>query len=130
MRVNVIKYLFCKHRAVGGGCNQLSVSCKVSRNGLFNGFERGKPFSNFFVGKPDVKSAGVNVYVDYGTVLNYAYNAARRRFGANVPYRAPRVAPENLPSVINATLSPSPAPTMAEVGVSISRIPGPPKGPS
>jgi hypothetical protein len=37
--------------------------------------------------------------------------------------------PENLPSVIKATLFPNPAPIMAEVGLSISGIPGPPLGP-
>jgi hypothetical protein len=36
--------------------------------------------------------------------------------------------PENLPSVIKA-LFPNPAPIMAEVGLSISGIPGPPLGP-
>ena len=43
---------------------------------------------------------------------------------------APRVAPENRPSVMRATLSPRPMPQMALVGLSISRIPGPPLGPS
>jgi hypothetical protein len=40
------------------------------------------------------------------------------------------VPPENLPSVINATLPPNPAPIKAEVGFNISGIPGPPFGPS
>ena len=39
-------------------------------------------------------------------------------------------APEKRPSVIRATEEPSPIPAMAEVGFSISRIPGPPFGPS
>ena len=43
---------------------------------------------------------------------------------------APRVAPEKRPSVMRATLSPRPIPQMAEVGLSISRMPGPPLGPS
>ena len=42
----------------------------------------------------------------------------------------PREAPENLPSVISATDSPSPLPTMRLVGESISGIPGAPFGPS
>ena len=50
--------------------------------------------------------------------------------GQTCPIAAPRVAPENLPSVMSATSAPSPAPTMAEVGESISRMPGPPFGPS
>ena len=43
---------------------------------------------------------------------------------------APRVAPEKRPSVMSATLEPRPMPVSAEVGVSISRMPGPPFGPS
>ena len=42
----------------------------------------------------------------------------------------PRVAPEKRPSVSSATESPSPSPTIAPVTASISRIPGPPAGPS
>ena len=41
-----------------------------------------------------------------------------------------RVAPEKRPSVSSATSSPSPAPTRAAVTASISRMPGPPRGPS
>ena len=50
--------------------------------------------------------------------------------GETWPMQAPRVAPEKRPSVIRATLLPRPMPMMAEVGFSISRIPGPPLGPS
>ena len=50
--------------------------------------------------------------------------------GATCPTIRPRVAPEKRPSVISATESPSPAPMMAAVTASISRIPGPPFGPS
>ena len=50
--------------------------------------------------------------------------------GQTWPMEAPRVAPEKRPSVMRATDSPSPMPQMAEVGLSISRIPGPPLGPS
>ncbi len=42
----------------------------------------------------------------------------------------PCVAPEKRPSVISATDSPRPSPTIAAVTDSISRIPGPPAGPS
>jgi len=38
--------------------------------------------------------------------------------------------PEKRPSVIKPTESPNPAPTSAAVGANISRIPGPPLGPS
>mmetsp|Transcript_23696 Transcript_23696/g.58577 ORF Transcript_23696/g.58577 Transcript_23696/m.58577 type:complete len:336 (-) Transcript_23696:810-1817(-) len=50
--------------------------------------------------------------------------------GTMCPMQKPCVAPENLPSVIRATLCPSPAPIIALVGLSISGIPGPPLGPS
>ena len=50
--------------------------------------------------------------------------------GETCPMDAPLDAPEKRPSVIRATLEPSPIPAMAEVGFSISRMPGPPFGPS
>ena len=43
---------------------------------------------------------------------------------------APRLAPEKRPSVMRATVLSSFIPARAEVGLSISRIPGPPLGPS
>ena len=59
--------------------------------------------------------------------------AVRRCGEANAPLvllDAPLDAPENLPSVISATEESSPMPAMAEVGLSISLMPGPPLGPS
>ncbi len=50
--------------------------------------------------------------------------------GLTCPTAGPLVAPEKRPSVMSATLSESPRPQMAEVGASISRMPGPPAGPS
>ena len=50
--------------------------------------------------------------------------------GATWPTTRPYVPPEKRPSVIRPTWSPSPAPMIADVGESISRIPGPPFGPS
>ena len=50
--------------------------------------------------------------------------------GLTCPTAGPFVAPEKRPSVISATLVDSPIPTMEDVGVSISRMPGPPLGPS
>jgi len=50
--------------------------------------------------------------------------------GATCPTMRPCVAPENRPSVISTTESPSSAPTIAAVTASISRMPGPPRGPS
>ena len=54
----------------------------------------------------------------------------RAASGATCPTIRPRVAPEKRPSVTSATDSPRPAPTTDEVTLSISRIPGPPAGPS
>lgn len=50
--------------------------------------------------------------------------------GATWPTTKPWLPPEKRPSVISATSWPRPRPMMAEVGLSISRIPGPPRGPS
>src|SRR5206468_4128197 len=50
--------------------------------------------------------------------------------GAMWPIMKPWVAPEKRPSVISATVSPRPAPWSAPVTCSISRMPGPPLGPS
>ena len=58
--------------------------------------------------------------------------SGRRRgaSGATWPAMKPWVAPEKRPSVRRATLSPRPSPTSAAVTCSISRMPGPPFGPS
>jgi dihydroxyacid dehydratase/phosphogluconate dehydratase len=50
--------------------------------------------------------------------------------GVICPTTKPWAPPEKRPSVISATLPPKPLPMTAEVGASISRIPGPPAGPS
>ncbi len=50
--------------------------------------------------------------------------------GAMWPAMKPWLAPEKRPSVISATLSPRPSPMIAAVTASISRMPGPPAGPS
>ena len=50
--------------------------------------------------------------------------------GETCPMAAPFVAPEKRPSVMSATLSPNPMPIIIDVGPSISRMPGPPLGPS
>ncbi len=50
--------------------------------------------------------------------------------GHTCPMEAPLEAPENRPSVIRATVLSSFIPAKALVGLSISRIPGPPLGPS
>ena len=50
--------------------------------------------------------------------------------GATWPAISPWVAPEKRPSVSSPTEGPSPAPVRAAVTASISRMPGPPRGPS
>ena len=50
--------------------------------------------------------------------------------GDTWPIIRPRVAPLKRPSVSSATESPKPSPTIAPVTASISRVPGPPFGPS
>mmetsp|Transcript_8730 Transcript_8730/g.20602 ORF Transcript_8730/g.20602 Transcript_8730/m.20602 type:complete len:274 (-) Transcript_8730:948-1769(-) len=50
--------------------------------------------------------------------------------GVTCPMQKPWVPPEKRPSVISATSLPSPAPMIADVGVNISGMPGPPLGPS
>ena len=50
--------------------------------------------------------------------------------GVICPTTKPWVPPLNLPSVINATDLPNPAPIIAEVGFNISGIPGAPTGPT
>ena len=50
--------------------------------------------------------------------------------GATWPMQNPHVPPEKRPSVISAQSAPRPTPFSAPVIASISRIPGPPFGPS
>src|SRR2546422_10600834 len=72
----------------------------------------------------------LDVDVDDVAVLDGGNRAAHPASGATWPIMKPCVAPEKRPSVTIATDSPSPSPTMAAVTCSISRIPGPPRGPS
>ena len=59
-----------------------------------------------------------------------AIGPPRAASGVTCPAISPWVAPEKRPSVTSATWSPRPSPTMAAVTCSISRMPGPPAGPS
>ena len=59
-----------------------------------------------------------------------AIGPASTASGAMWPTQSPVVPPENRPSVTSSTSLPSPAPLIAPVIASISRIPGPPLGPS
>lgn len=64
------------------------------------------------------------------TILDDSQGPAVKCFGVMWPTTNPCVPPENRPSVISATSLPNPQPITALVGESISRIPGPPLGPS
>ena len=68
------------------------------------------------------------------TTVSPSWTAAigppRGASGATWPAMKPWVAPEKRPSVSSATESPRPSPWSAAVTASISRIPGPPDGPS
>ena len=59
-----------------------------------------------------------------------AIGPPRAASGVTCPAMRPWVAPEKRPSVTSATWSPRPSPTIAAVTCSISRMPGPPAGPS
>ena len=62
-----------------------------------------------------------------GASLSYILFAAS---GDTCPMHSPRVPPENRPSVTSATDVPSGMPLSMLVSTSISRMPGPPLGPS
>ncbi len=78
----------------------------------------------------EVEAAVLDVEDDRVAVADGRERAAADASGAMWPTIRPCVAPEKRPSVIRATSSPSPSPTSAAVTCSISRIPGPPAGPS
>ncbi len=76
-----------------------------------------------------VQPARFRVNPDPVAVFHPGDRSADGRLGRGVPPRI-QAAPENRPSVISATSFPSPRPMMADVGDSISCMPGPPRGPS
>ena len=78
----------------------------------------------------DVEPPVRHVEDDGVAVADRGDRAAARASGATWPAMKPWVAPEKRPSVSSATSSPRPSPTIAAVTASISRMPGPPLGPS
>ena len=72
----------------------------------------------------------VRVDRDRVAFLDQRDRPANEGFGCHVTDDHAQVPPEKRPSVISPTDSPSPWPISAEVGASISCIPGPPFGPS
>ena len=79
--------------------------------------------------RPASRRAATSISIDVA-VAHGGNRSADRGLGGDVADQKPRVAPEKRPSVSSATDSPSPAPTIAAVTPSISRMPGPPFGPS
>ena len=67
----------------------------------------GFTFSEFGVGQFYVKSADLGVELDNVAILNRAIGPPTAASGPTWPTQNPRVAPENRPSVIRATLSPT-----------------------
>ena len=78
----------------------------------------------------DVDAARADVDAHAVAVAQRAIGPPRAASGAMWPTMKPCVAPLKRPSVISATSLPRPWPTSAAVTASISRMPGPPAGPS
>ena len=92
--------------------------------------ERGAAAGKLLVVDMEIDFSPFDVDRDLVAVLDKGDGATRRGFGLACPTQGPFEAPEKRPSVMSATDLESPMPTMADVGVSISRMPGPPAGPS
>lgn len=92
--------------------------------------ESGAASSELFVAYVQLELAAFNINGDLVAVFNKGDWAASCSFGAYMANAGAFEAPEKRPSVRSATLLDRPMPTMALVGVSISRMPGPPFGPS
>ena len=75
------------------------------------------------------QGAGGEVEPDRVAVAHEGDRAAVGSLGRDVPDAQPVVPPEKRPSVSSRTSLPSPAPLIAPVTASISRMPGPPRGP-
>src|SRR5690606_7509076 len=88
------------------------------------------PAREFLLAHADVERAPLHVERDRVAVADERNGPAVRGLGATCPMHRPVVPPENRPSVSSSTSLPSPAPLIAPVTASISRIPGPPRGPS
>ena len=118
-----------QHRALGGGLDHLGVPGQIPsfNSGLLTdplglaGGQGGIVHLNF-------DPAVWNVDGDNVSSSTRAMAPPWAASGQTWPMAAPRVAPEKRPSVISATEEPKPIPTIADVGLSISRIPGPPLG--
>src|SRR3990167_1864276 len=95
--------------------------------GAFHFFKR--LWISFFVRRTDSSRFAASTVIQSPS-FSAAIGPPTAASGATCPAISPWVAPENRPSVSRATLSPSPSPYSAPVTASISRIPGPPLGPS
>ena len=127
--------LFCfwylKDRSSVSGGYHGSISCKISCCYLW--LTR-LPFCfsclHFFIGNLNLQFQFRNVDADDIALFNKCDRSATAASGDTCPMDAPLDAPLKRPSVIRATEDPSPIPAIADVGFSISLIPGPPFGPS
>ncbi len=90
----------------------------------------GETVGDFLLGKAEGESAGDGVDGDRVAVFDNGQRTAIERLGVMWPTTKPCVPPEKRPSVMSATSLPRPRPITALVGESISRMPGPPRGPS
>ena len=103
-----------------------SAGVARSRRGPFS-----EPRTQFIRSDFNVQPALVDVDGDNVAILHGGDRAALRCLGHDVAdYEATSGAGEAPESVINATVSPRPEPCSAPVTSCISRIPGPPFGPS
>ncbi len=123
-----------RHSAQGGAADlpRILRQCAAARIGF-----GGRPRSS-----PSLQLSGAHVQRDFATLCINRYviagfhqrqRTAERRLGRHVPHHEAMAAAGKTPvrqSVTRATSLPSPLPMMAPVGLSISRIPGPPLGPS
>ncbi len=119
-----------RDRALRGGVHELGV---LGQNAT--GIARGKRFPTVTAGTQlgliddQVESASGDIDPYQITIAHEGDGTCVHRFGSYVADAQAVVPPENRPSVNSSTSFPSPAPLMAAVIASISRMPGRPSGP-
>src|SRR4051812_17535699 len=121
------------HRPVGGGLHDLGVLAEHAA-GVLRGVRHPAVLAGLQESDPSAISTS-SVRLATSRVIGSpsrtnAIGPPSTASGAMWPTHSPVVPPENRPSVISRTSLPRPAPLMAPVIASISRIPGPPFGPS
>ena len=122
-----------QHCALGGRADERAGSGRRhrGRTAAAGGCQRGEPRRRAPPARARASSVPASTSIVIGSPSRtMASGPPRAASGATWPTIRPRVAPEKRPSVTSATESPRPAPTTDEVTLSISRMPGPPAGPS